>query len=292
MQSKHSTNLVSRLYRMGARLIGRCDHLLDLTAVTAGCTIHDRHYAGIQTVPMSRIRGSEGRCNDFDANFHPLQKHTSARWQSIASAHERNIPLPPVELIRVGEVYFVRDGHHRISVARLRGQEEMEARSVELRTNVPLTPDLDRPALVRKGAQSTFVMWSDLLRLRPGAEIPVEASEPTVYHDLKKHIEGHRYFMRLARGGEVSLAEAVVHWYDQLYLPQVTVIRRSGLVQAFGNRTETCLYLAIMEHRYYMSERAGEDPGPEAAVRDYVFHFGPWQARRQMSRQEGAEASV
>jgi hypothetical protein len=92
--------------------------------------------------------------------------------------------------------------------------------------------------------------------------------------------------MGLARGTEVSHTEAVMHWYDHLYLPQVTAIRQRSLTQAFGQRTETCLYLATMEHRYYVSEQTGEDPGPEQAIKDYVLHFGPWQARRQMSVEE------
>jgi len=113
MRPKRSTNLLSGLCRISARVTGRGDRLLDLAAVTASCTIRDRHYAGIQTVPIGQIRGSEGRCNDFDTDFHPRQK--------------RGVPLPPVELIRVGEVYFVRDGHHRISVAATLGQQYIDA---------------------------------------------------------------------------------------------------------------------------------------------------------------------
>ena len=138
MQSKRLINLVSNLYRMAAQLIDFRDHLLDLAAVTAGCTIHDRHYAGIQTVPISQIRGSESRCNDFDANFYPLRQHSSIRWQSIASAYERTIPLPPVELIRIGEVYFVRDGHHRISVAAALGQQYIDAEVTIWQVSGPL----------------------------------------------------------------------------------------------------------------------------------------------------------
>jgi hypothetical protein len=89
--------------------------------------VHSRRHAGLQTVPIGRIRGSEGRCNDFDRDFNPLQRHTEGRWRSVARARWEGKSLPPVELVQVGDVYFVRDGHHRISVARASGQQDIEA---------------------------------------------------------------------------------------------------------------------------------------------------------------------
>lgn len=108
--------------------IGRRDcSLLDLKAVLCKHKISGRHYLGIQTVRISQIKGSEGRCEDFDADFHPIRTHTRARWISIARARLLGKPLPPVELILIGDMYFVRDGHHRISVAQANGQEAIEA---------------------------------------------------------------------------------------------------------------------------------------------------------------------
>ena len=76
---------------------------------------------------IRQIRGTEGQRDAFDDAFHPLTSHTRGRWVSIASAWLQGTSLPPVDLIRVGEVYFVRDGHHRISVARALGQQEIDA---------------------------------------------------------------------------------------------------------------------------------------------------------------------
>jgi hypothetical protein len=89
-----------------------------LSDVEATYTITGRHYAGTQAVPIRQICGSENRTADFDADFRPLSDRTASRWQSIAKAWLRGVPLPPVELILVGDSYYVRDGHHRISVAR------------------------------------------------------------------------------------------------------------------------------------------------------------------------------
>jgi len=91
----------------------------------------NRHYLGLRTVAISQIRGSEARSRDFDSSFHPLSERTFYRWSSVAQARQQGIPLPPVELIKVGETYFVRDGHHRISVARAFGEQFIEAEVTE-----------------------------------------------------------------------------------------------------------------------------------------------------------------
>ena len=101
--------------------------LLALACIEASTKIAGRHYAGLQTVPIACIRGTEGRAEDFDATFHPLHPHTRGRWLKIALAHLLGEALPPVELIRVGDTYFVRDGHHRISVAAALGQTDVDA---------------------------------------------------------------------------------------------------------------------------------------------------------------------
>jgi hypothetical protein len=110
-------------------LSGRTPRLLDLSTVQNSCTIVHYYFSGRQTVPISQIRGtaSPARCYDFDANFRPLKRHTENRWQSVSTARQRGRILPPVYLIKVGEVYFVEDGHHRISVAKARGEQHIEA---------------------------------------------------------------------------------------------------------------------------------------------------------------------
>ncbi|MBN1966704.1 MAG: hypothetical protein JW910_18775 [Anaerolineae bacterium] len=88
---------------------------------------HDSHFAGAQTVALDHITGSENKSDAFDAHFRPLNDASAGRWQGIAAAWMRGDSLPPVELIRVGDRYYVRDGHHRISVARALGQRDIDA---------------------------------------------------------------------------------------------------------------------------------------------------------------------
>jgi hypothetical protein len=102
-------------------------HLLDLSEIKGTCRVDARRYAGLHTVPIEQNRGSEGRSNDLDRDFHPLQDHCMGRWLRVARARDQDKVLPPVVLVQVGDAYFVRDGHHRISVARALGQLDIDA---------------------------------------------------------------------------------------------------------------------------------------------------------------------
>jgi len=106
-----------------ARLAGRSRRLLPLTSTDQGA----QRSAGLQAVPLRAIRGSEGRTRDFDVDFNPLTEHTQERWIRLYNAWQDGEHLPPVALLRVGDTYYVRDGHHRLSIARSLGQEYVEA---------------------------------------------------------------------------------------------------------------------------------------------------------------------
>lgn len=117
-----------RRARLWSLLSGRSRRLLDLKEVEASCKVSARSETGSRTVPIQLIRGSEGRTGDFDRDFHPLKRHTQDRWLGIAVARQQAKALPPVSLVQIGDRYFVRDGHHRISVAQALGQQDIEAR--------------------------------------------------------------------------------------------------------------------------------------------------------------------
>lgn len=126
--------------KLWAKLTRREYRLQSLQTVEKQLTRHARSYAGIRLVPIAQIGGSEGRCDDFDVAFRPLKSHTRERWISVAVACSRDVVLPVVELVQVGETYFVCDGHHRISVAKLAGQVEIEAAVTVWHTDAPITP--------------------------------------------------------------------------------------------------------------------------------------------------------
>jgi hypothetical protein len=259
--------------QLGALLNRRPNELLSFEEVRARLSVRGQHYLGLQTVPLDHIVGSEGRYVDFDRTFAPRHDATKFRWMSVDRAHHEDVALPAIELYKVGDIYFVKDGNHRVSVARLQGQADIDAVVTELVVDVPLSPDVSMRDLLLKEEYSDFLSWTGLAELRP--EQRIEFSEPGGYVDLVAHINGHRYFLGLERGAEVTREEAVAAWYDTVYTPVVEVLRERDALRSFPGRTEADLYRWIMDHRWYLRERnGGADPGPLVAVEDYVRMFG------------------
>ena len=126
------------LARIWAKVTGHSRRLLDLNAVRASCRVRSSRYAGTRAVSIDQIQGSEGRSDDFDADFRPMSHRTRGRWMSVAAAWQMGKTLPPVDLVQIGDRYFVRDGHHRISVARALGQTAIDAEVTVLDVAGPL----------------------------------------------------------------------------------------------------------------------------------------------------------
>jgi hypothetical protein len=141
-------NRAHRLYQRAiwqgwlGKLLGKMTHrgsgLLDLNLYADRLRLRGQYYAGIQAVNIDQIRGSQGKGTDFDNRFAPLNERTRTRWMRIAAARFQGTPLPPVELIQVGDTYFVIDGHHRISVARALGQQSIDAQITKWSVSRPL----------------------------------------------------------------------------------------------------------------------------------------------------------
>jgi hypothetical protein len=117
-----------RIRRLWAWITGRSSRLLDISEVCQDSSFATGRHAGIQSVPIAEIRASEGRSDDFDGDFAPLTSRIRGRWTSVLAARQRGVALPAVELIQIDDLYVVRDGHHRISVARAIGEQFIEAR--------------------------------------------------------------------------------------------------------------------------------------------------------------------
>jgi hypothetical protein len=253
-------------------LRGQPGEMLSLADVRARLNVRGQRYLGHHAVPIDHIVGSEGRYGDFDRRFLPRSNKLGERWSSIDKARIRSIELPPVDLYKIGDIYFVRDGNHRVSVARQQGVAYIDANIVELLVDIPLGPDLSVRDLLLKEEYSDFLEWTDLHLLRPDERI--EFSELGGYLDLVRHINAHRYYLGQQLQREIGREEAVADWYDKVYLPIVQVIREQNLLRHFSGRTEADMYRWIMEHRWYMLERTGADPGPAAAAAEYVALFG------------------
>ncbi|MCL5429613.1 MAG: universal stress protein [Chloroflexi bacterium] len=214
-------------------------------------------------IPMDAIVGSVGRYEDFNRQFLPRQEAQLGRWARVRTAFEYS-GLPPIEVYKIGEVYFVLDGHHRVSVARQLGAKEIEAYVTEIPSKVPLSPEDDADDLIIKTEQARFLEDTRLAELHP--EVDLSVTTPGRYEQLREHIAAHRYFMGLDQKREVGYEEAVQHWLNEVYFPAIAVIRRLDLLRDFPKRTETDIYLWLMKHRAELTKQLGWDLGTEEAA--------------------------
>jgi hypothetical protein len=255
-----------------ALLTGRANQLLAFDQVASKLRVGGPIYRGVKTVRLDQILGTVNRYHDFDRAFLPTQTFTADRWQRVSRAWYADISLPPILLYQVGDIYFVVDGHHRVSVAREQGQEFIDAEVRECHVKVPVTVDLLPEDLEELGAKVAFLERTNLDRLRPAAELT--STVLGGYDRMLEHIAVHRYFMGLDFKRDVSESEAVEHWYDTVYLPVVSVIAGSGVMAAFPRRTAADFYLWVMDHRHYLVTQGQADlVEPGRAAEEFVQHY-------------------
>lgn len=244
----------------------------------------------LQDVPLSSIVGSVGRTADFTREFLPRIDAGRERWVGVKLAMTGLQGTPPVELYRIGDAYFVRDGNHRVSVARQLGSKTIQAYVTPVHARVPLAPDASPDDLIIAGEHSAFLERTNLDQLRPGVDLRV--SIPGSYERLREHIRVHRYFMGLDQGRRIGRPEAVAHWYDAVYLPVVESIRASGLLRGFQGRTETDLYLWLSEHRGRLEEELGFALPPESIAEVVAATKAPPRAKDTAEEREALLEAV
>lgn len=264
--------------------------LLSFEDVKQQLPIKGQHYVGMRQVPISQIIGSVDRYHDFNRAFLPTQTHTRPRWESVDRAALTDVALPPVQLYKVGDVYFVKDGNHRVSVAKERGVEYIDAEVLEMPTTVAITSNTDPRDLIRLGEYARFLEQTKLDKLRPDSRI--EFTSLGRYDALLEHISAHRWYMGIDQNRPVSWEEAVLDWYDNIYMPLVNIIKDKGILRSFPGRTTGDLYLWIMDHRWYLREGSGKDVGPQTAALSYDAKYASWTRRVLRSLRRLHEAAT
>ncbi|OIO88117.1 MAG: hypothetical protein AUK03_16860 [Anaerolineae bacterium CG2_30_64_16] len=259
--------------RVMAQLTGKSVELLAYEDVVQKLRITGRAGGQLQDIPLAAIVGSVGRYTDFSRSFLPLQNEDQARWARVKMAVSDLAGLPPIEVYRIGEAYFVLDGNHRVSVARELGATYIQAYVTEVRTRVSLSPDDQPDDLIIKAEYAAFLEQTNLDELRPEANLLVTI--PGRYRAFTEHIEVHHYFMGLDFQRSFTYPEAVAHWYDEVYLPVVQVIREQGLLREFPGRTEADLYLWLAEHRAALQQQLSLAVETNAAAADLAAQFSP-----------------
>jgi len=254
--------------------------MLSMDKVLKAAGAEGRADRGEQEIPLVRIVGSaasQGKASDFDPGFLPVSNRTRDRWTRIYREMAEGGELPPIDVYKLGDNYYVIDGHHRVSVARQLGWDTIKARVVEVQTRAPLGPDVDAEALLRAAEYAGFLEATQLDRVRPGARI--QCSRLGRYDEIYQHILGHRYFLGLERGQEVPLPEAAASWYDNVYLPIVDVIRKHRVAEVHPGWTEADLYVEITR-RWLALGRAGATADPHAALHELLADSRSWTDRR------------
>ena len=225
-------------------------------------------YRGIQEVPIKQIVGSEDRFRDFDRAFLPRQAHTAGRWKNIDRAFLNDVILPPIQLYKVGNVYFVKDGNHRVSVARERGAEYIDAEVIESHIRAPLYAAMTPEQLLVQVEYAEFLRKTNLDRLRP--EHDIRPTSLGRYDEIWEHIQLHQRLLSESTGTEIPMSQAVEDWYDSVYLPIIAVVDERDILRRFPKRSRADIYLWIMTHRELLAERQGRTISPLDSALDYV----------------------
>lgn len=254
-----------------ARLTGRSTDLLSFEDVRRRVKANQQIELGLRDVPLDAIVGSVGRYKDFTRTFLPKDSASEQRWAKVKTLNLDLTGLPPVDLYKIGDVYFVLDGNHRVSVAREMGLKKIQAYVTELLTRVPLGPETSPDTLIIAEEYADFLEKTELDRLRPNVDLRMSA--PGKFSVLLNHIEIHRYFMGLDFQRDISWQEAVTHWVDSVYLPVIELIADYGLLNDFPDRTPTDLYVWIGENQAAFEEKLGWELSLRETV-EAVSDFG------------------
>jgi hypothetical protein len=217
-----------------------------------------------EMVPLDKIVGSVGRYKDFTRDFLPKNLAMRDRWAKVEQAMESMEGVPPIEVYRLGDVYFVADGNHRVSVARASGFDAIEARVTDIPVEVDLQPGDSLDEAIIKAEKARFLRETGLRERIP--HLDIYFTRPGGWTRLLEHAAIHRRLLSQQRGEEVSLEDAAEDWYDCSYSPIIQTIRDRQLLRRFPGRTAADLYVWIWGYIFDAYRRFGEKVGPDEAA--------------------------
>ncbi|HEY0830161.1 MAG TPA: ParB N-terminal domain-containing protein [Candidatus Dormibacteraeota bacterium] len=270
---------------LGTILTGRAQRLRSIEPMLRAAGLEGRSFGGVQEIPLDRIVGSVApdiKTGDFDPGFLPLNRRMRERWTRIYQAMVEGDELPPIDVYKVDDNYYVIDGHHRVSVARNLDRPVINARVINVKTRAPLGPDVDAESLLKAAEYAAFLEVTQLHRTRPQARL--ECSRLGRYDVIMQHIIGHRYFLSLEQHRDVPLQEAAASWYDHVYHPIAEAIRRHKVLEQMPGWTEADVYVEI-SRRWMALSQEGEPAGPDPAIQALLAeHAQTWWRRRRKIR--------
>jgi hypothetical protein len=237
------------LSRIAARLRGEpsdFDLILPFEEVVAALGRRGERFLGLQSIELDSIVGTVERSREFDRGFRPTSSRVRGRWERIAEAERRGEAMPPIDVYRIGQLHFVRDGHHRVSVARTQGRSHIDAYVTEILTNVGAGAEIRLKDLPLKSHERVFY---ERVPLPEEARARVRPSNQEHYANLAESVEAWGFRAIQARGELMSRAEVAEAWYREEYVPVVELLAEAELIDSDN---ETDAYMRVAEERYML----------------------------------------
>ncbi len=203
------------------------------------------HYVGTKVIPLDAIVGSVDKVRDFDRRFRPTSARSRERWERLARASRTGEEIPPIEVYQVGDHYYVRDGHHRVSVARSLGVKLIEARITRVETFLT-------PVDVGRRGDLDLKHWRRIMLERVPftgeARAAVVVDEPFDYSVIAETVEAWAARVMHAEGAYIDKATMAARWYAEEFTPVVEMIEEAG-VRGEDERPAAA-YLRVACERY------------------------------------------
>lgn len=251
------------------------DRLLSLNDVKEILKPKSETYRGMKAVPIDLIVGSEGRYRDFNKYFLPRSEHLRQRWERVDMAHIKDIILPPIQLYEIGGVYFVRDGNHRVSVARAQGVEIIDAEVTSLSSEITIKPAMTRADLSKALiAYEKKIFYEKTYFGELTLCTDLDFSAAGMYDVIYNHILVHKYYLNEGVTGEIPFSNALVSWYNNVYKPIVDIIMEERLYLNFPGRTPGDLYVWIVKRWDLLKQKYGVGFSAYDAAREFSQKYG------------------
>ena len=235
---------LSRLAGAMRRGPGDVNVILPFEEVVAALGRTGERSIGLQVIGLDSIVGTVDRTADFDRRFRPTTVRVRGRWERIAQAMRRGESMPPISVFRIGDLHFVRDGHHRVSVARALGRRDIDAYVTVVSTRVPLSSGMRLGDLPLKGHERLF---RERVPLEPAAAARIHLSDAWAYGKLAEGVEAWGFRLMQDRGDLLDRAQIASLWFAHEYEPVLAMLHEAGMI---GRGTDTDAYMRVAEERY------------------------------------------